>query len=621
MQVNKLLAMSADTHLTTEDREKAMADAQKLMKSQGAGKEKPKSRAYYRVHATHSLTGSPVQSKDSAAIKAEAVAAEAVARNNMKISDQGIQLAQGAFQGVKSGLSNIAPAKSVVQFAEPGLAVPEDIGSASLKVVRSGTLMSTVTVRYSTKAGTATAGLDYTEVSGDLTFFPGQSFASIKVPILDDDEQEEKETFTVLLEAPDKGQVIVGETNECTVTIEDNDTPGNLKFDKEYLPVKESAGKVTCTVVRVGGTAGTVGCSFATKEKSAKNGADFIHTEGVLTFGPGVTRKEVTVEVVDDANFEKDETFQLLLTDASGGASFTADTDGGSARAICTIKIINDEDRQTLLGLMVSELDLDIDSVKLAGVDYLEQIRSCLDYDGGSCASALLYVLSLPFKVVFAFTPPPQLGGGWPCFMAALVLIGGLTALIGDLAAHVGCCIGLLPAVTAITFVAMGTSLPDTFASKQSAMGEPYADNSIGNVTGSNSVNVFLGLGMPWAIAAVYWSYMATPADLKMWHLKYKDEEWYTQGMTPGFAVPAGDLGFSVSVFVACAIVCLGMIILRRKTVGCELGGPPASKYGFALFFVLLWFVYIAFSASASYGAIPTSITHFVSNAMAYYYA
>ena len=86
MQVNKLLAMSADTHLTTEDREKAMADAQKLMKSQAAGKEKPKSRAYYRVHATHSLTGSPVQSKDRAAIKAEAVAAEAVARNNMKIS-------------------------------------------------------------------------------------------------------------------------------------------------------------------------------------------------------------------------------------------------------------------------------------------------------------------------------------------------------------------------------------------------------------------------------------------------------------------------------------------------------------------------------------------------------
>lgn len=54
-------------------------------------------------------------------------------------------------------------------------------------------------------------------------------------------------------------------------------------------------------------------------------------------------------------------------------------------------------------------------------------------------------------------------------------------------------------------FVAIGTSLPDTFASKYAAMNEKTADNAIGNVTGSNSVNVFLGLGLPWVIAAIYW--------------------------------------------------------------------------------------------------------------------
>ena len=56
----------------------------------------------------------------------------------------------------------------------------------------------------------------------------------------------------------------------------------------------------------------------------------------------------------------------------------------------------------------------------------------------------------------------------------------------------------------AITFVTLGTSLPDTFASKAAAVGEKTADNAIGNVTGSNSVNVFLGLGLPWTIAAIY---------------------------------------------------------------------------------------------------------------------
>jgi Ca2+/Na+ antiporter len=54
------------------------------------------------------------------------------------------------------------------------------------------------------------------------------------------------------------------------------------------------------------------------------------------------------------------------------------------------------------------------------------------------------------------------------------------------------------------TFVALGTSLPDLFASRGAAMNEKYADDAIGNVTGSNSVNVFLGLGLPWLIASIY---------------------------------------------------------------------------------------------------------------------
>ena len=51
----------------------------------------------------------------------------------------------------------------------------------------------------------------------------------------------------------------------------------------------------------------------------------------------------------------------------------------------------------------------------------------------------------------------------------------------------------------------MGTSLPDTFASMIAAQKELTADNAIGNVTGSNSVNVFLGLGLPWVVASIYW--------------------------------------------------------------------------------------------------------------------
>lgn len=44
----------------------------------------------------------------------------------------------------------------------------------------------------------------------------------------------------------------------------------------------------------------------------------------------------------------------------------------------------------------------------------------------------------------------------------------------------------------------------DTFASKVAAIQDSTADNSVGNVTGSNAVNVFLGIGIAWSLAAFY---------------------------------------------------------------------------------------------------------------------
>merc|ERR1712057_97657 len=89
-------------------------------------------------------------------------------------------------------------------------------------------------------------------------------------------------------------------------------------------------------------------------------------------------------------------------------------------------------------------------------------------------------------------------------------MIGVVTALVGDLATFLGCSMDMPNDVTALTLVALGTSLPDTFASMSAAKQDPYADASIGNVMGSNSVNVFLGLGIPWTIGAIYWTLPAT---------------------------------------------------------------------------------------------------------------
>lgn len=108
------------------------------------------------------------------------------------------------------------------------------------------------------------------------------------------------------------------------------------------------------------------------------------------------------------------------------------------------------------------------------------------------------------WRFVFASIPPPNYWGGYGCFCASLFYIGMVTLVIGEIATILGCVLYIKESITAITFVALGTSLPDTFASMTAAKTSDYADAAIGNVTGSNSVNVFLGLGLPWAIATTY---------------------------------------------------------------------------------------------------------------------
>jgi chitinase len=77
-----------------------------------------------------------------------------------------------------------------------------------------------VTVTYSTQDGTATAGSDYTAVSGTVTFAPGETTKSVVVTILGDTVVEPDETFNLLLSNP--GGATLG-TGTATATIVNDD--------------------------------------------------------------------------------------------------------------------------------------------------------------------------------------------------------------------------------------------------------------------------------------------------------------------------------------------------------------------------------------------------------------
>ena len=159
-----------------------------------------------------------------------------------------------------------------------------------------------------------------------------------------------------------------------------------------------------------------------------------------------------------------------------------------------------------------------------------------------SLFDAFWQLFSILWKVVGAVVPPRPVWGGWAAFIVALALIGAITTIVGEVATVLGCVINLKPSVAGITLVAMGTSLPDTFASMTPARSSPDADSAIGNITGSNSVNVFLGLGLPWTIACIWW-------------IANHDSD---------YAVPPGSMAFSVIMFLCCSVVCFIILLLRR---------------------------------------------------------
>ena len=82
----------------------------------------------------------------------------------------------------------------------------------------------TVTVHYTTVAGSARAVNDYTEASGDISFQPGETQKTITVQVATDDIKESDEDFTVVLTGLANAEP-VKLTGTATITNDDTRVP------------------------------------------------------------------------------------------------------------------------------------------------------------------------------------------------------------------------------------------------------------------------------------------------------------------------------------------------------------------------------------------------------------
>merc|ERR1712106_560599 len=532
----------------------------------------PKSRAYYRAQATRKMAGKEDAKKAfSRQLQAEAEAEKAA------ISAEEAELA-ASLEKKDDGVCRL-------MFDPPHYTVMESVGTFEVTVVREGGDMSqTVQVDYKTEDGSASSEGDYIEAIGTLTFGPGETQKMVTLEVLDDDVFEEDEHFYIRVSnlrredgKPFKEIEVEGEDGKktmqactqmgtphmATIMILDDDHSGIFGFEDSEAEVVESVGTYELQVKRISGARGKVAIPYNTEDGTAKEGTHYEAQEGELMCDNEETTKVISIAITDEESYEK----SLIMYVEIGEPRHIAEGIEGEGVDYSELDAkspeeLTEEEKIALLGRPClgantriqiriresKEFKNSVDkmmqkannSMVVGTSSWLDQFSEAFtvqaddDEEEGeegeekmpSCGDYIMHFLTLPWKLVFAFIPPTAIYEGYPTFVISIAFIGGCTAIIGDVAGHLGCFINLKDCVNAIAFVALGTRVPDTFASKTAAIEDETADASVGNVTGSNAVNVFLGIGIAWTMAAVYWE---------------------AQGLA--FEVPVGSLGFSVTIF------------------------------------------------------------------------
>ena len=200
-------------------------------------------------------------------------------------------------------------------------------------------------VSYATSDGTATAGTDYTAVSGRLempiTAYPNvptieeiqrrYSDWEILVPITADNVDESDETFTLTLSNPQTyyagySGITDAALGTATATTTIRDQAMQVSVSGPETVVEGGNADFTVSLSRAPTANLTVNYqtySALAPARLATSGADFTPQSGTLTFVPGETSKRVRVPVLADTIREPVEYFRLLLSSPSGGGGLT----------------------------------------------------------------------------------------------------------------------------------------------------------------------------------------------------------------------------------------------------------------------------------------------------------
>ena len=111
---------------------------------------------------------------------------------------------------------------SEISFDSPSIVTTESSVAAVFLIKRSQPLRGRVRVQWSAESGTADAGIDFaSNAAGSVEFADGQAQRAIYVPLRNDLQKEDDETFTVRLLAPQNARLGASARSEATIRDDD----------------------------------------------------------------------------------------------------------------------------------------------------------------------------------------------------------------------------------------------------------------------------------------------------------------------------------------------------------------------------------------------------------------
>ncbi|MDR6785348.1 gliding motility-associated-like protein [Pedobacter africanus] len=231
------------------------------------------------------------------------------------------------------------PAKRVLSITKTAdAAEPATPGALAISLPAGVNAIENITVSY-TVTGTATAGSDYTALTGTATIVAGQNSVAVPVDLINDTQIESAETVIATLTAGTSANytyTIDGAAANVTVQIaDDDDVPANrLLSATAQLNANEPANTGTFTIALPNGVQAPEAITVAyAMSGTAANGVDYETLTGTTIIPAGQNSIVINVKALDDQIIEQTKDIILTITGGTTATAGNFGVDGANAAA------------------------------------------------------------------------------------------------------------------------------------------------------------------------------------------------------------------------------------------------------------------------------------------------